>query len=83
MGRLDEHPLGETLVNTIPLILTCYEHTLSTHLPGFVVPRKVIIGNLGRSLDDILRDRRLWAGLLEAPKWTQRHSRCRRRTPTA
>lgn len=58
--------LDGTLVNTIPLILTCYEHTLSTHLPGFVVPRKVIIGHLGRSLDDILLDYAVAAGVADA-----------------
>lgn len=48
--------LDGTLVNTIPLIFECYRHTLETHLPGLEIPRRVIIGNLGRSLDDILRD---------------------------
>jgi pyrophosphatase PpaX len=48
--------LDGTLVNTIPLIFECYRHTLATHLPGLEIPRRVIIGNLGRSLDDILRD---------------------------
>lgn len=48
--------LDGTLVNTIPLIFECYRHTLATHLPGVDIPRRVIVGNLGRSLDDILRD---------------------------
>jgi pyrophosphatase PpaX len=48
--------LDGTLVDTIPLILACYEHTLATHLPGFHPGRQVIISNLGRSLDDILFD---------------------------
>jgi pyrophosphatase PpaX len=48
--------LDGTLVDTIPLILACYEHTLATHLPGYNPGRRVIIGNLGRSLDDILSD---------------------------
>lgn len=48
--------LDGTLVNTIPLIFECYRHTLQAHLPGLEIPRRVIVGNLGRSLDDILRD---------------------------
>lgn len=48
--------LDGTLVNTIPLIFACYEHTLAVHLPGFQPSRRVIVGNLGRSLDDILYD---------------------------
>lgn len=48
--------LDGTLVNTIPLIFACYHHTLSVHLPGFEPAREVIVGNLGRSLDDILHD---------------------------
>jgi pyrophosphatase PpaX len=48
--------LDGTLVNTIPLILASYEHTLGAHLAHIDVPRRVIIGNLGRSLNDILRD---------------------------
>jgi pyrophosphatase PpaX len=54
--------LDGTLVNTIPLIFTCYAHTLSIHLPGFHVERRVIVSNLGRSLDDILRDYAVAAG---------------------
>jgi pyrophosphatase PpaX len=48
--------LDGTLVDTIPLILACYEHTLVTHVPGYDPGRRVIIRNLGRSLDDILFD---------------------------
>ncbi len=48
--------LDGTLVDTIPLILACYEHTLASHLPGYDPGRRVVIGNLGRSLDDILFD---------------------------
>ena len=48
--------LDGTLVDTIPLIFACYEHTLSTHLPGFHPGRAVLVSNLGRSLDDILFD---------------------------
>jgi len=48
--------LDGTLVNTIPLIFACYEHTLRAHLPNFMPPREVIVGNLGRSLDAILYD---------------------------
>jgi len=48
--------LDGTLVDTIPLILACYEHTLRAHLPGYDPGRRVIISNLGRSLDDILMD---------------------------
>ncbi len=55
--------LDGTLVNTIPLIFACYEHTLATHLPGFHPPRRVIVGNLGRSLDDILYDYAVAAGI--------------------
>jgi pyrophosphatase PpaX len=58
--------LDGTLVNTIPLILACYEHTLGVHAPGLVVPRSVLVGNLGRSLDDILRDYAVTAGLPDA-----------------
>jgi pyrophosphatase PpaX len=54
--------LDGTLVDTIPLILTCYQHTLATHLPGYDPDRRVIIGNLGRSLDDILFDYAAAAG---------------------
>jgi pyrophosphatase PpaX len=48
--------LDGTLVNTIPLIFTCYRHTLETHLPGYQPSRDLIVQNLGRSLDDILYD---------------------------
>lgn len=54
--------LDGTLVNTIPLIFACYEHTLAEHLPGFRPPRQVIVGNLGRSLNAILRDYAVAAG---------------------
>jgi pyrophosphatase PpaX len=54
--------LDGTLVNTIPLILSCYRHTLDVHLPGFDPPRDVIIGNLGRSLHSILHDYAVAAG---------------------
>lgn len=55
--------LDGTLVNTIPLIFACYEHTIGEHLPGFRPPRQVIVGNLGRSLNAILRDYALAAGM--------------------
>jgi pyrophosphatase PpaX len=55
--------LDGTLVDTIPLILACYEHTLASHLPGYDPGRHVIIGNLGRSLDDILFDYARAAGV--------------------
>ena len=55
--------LDGTLVNTIPLIFASYDHTLAAHLPGFRVPRHVIVANLGRSLDDILRDYAAAAGV--------------------
>ncbi len=48
--------LDGTLVDTIPLIFACYEHTLETHLPGYRPGRQVLVSNLGRSLDDILFD---------------------------
>jgi pyrophosphatase PpaX len=48
--------LDGTMVDTIPLILACYDHTLATHLPGYHPGRRLIIANLGRSLDDILFD---------------------------
>jgi pyrophosphatase PpaX len=48
--------LDGTLVDTIPLIIACYEHTLSTHFPGYHPGRRAIIANLGRSLQDILSD---------------------------
>ena len=57
--------LDGTLVNTIPLIFECYRHTLSVHLPGFDTPRQVIVGNLGRSLDDILRDYAVAGGVAD------------------
>ncbi len=57
--------LDGTLVNTIPLILASYRHTLGRHLPGFEPPREVIIGNLGRSLHAILRDYAVAAGARE------------------
>src|SRR5512140_3918132 len=55
--------LDGTLVDTIPLILACYQHTLVEHLPGYDPGRRVIIGNLGRSLDDILFDYAQAAGV--------------------
>jgi pyrophosphatase PpaX len=55
--------LDGTLVDTIPLILACYEHTLASHLPGYDPGRHVIIRNLGRSLDDILFDYAQAAGV--------------------
>jgi pyrophosphatase PpaX len=55
--------LDGTLVDTIPLIFTCYQHTLATHLPGYDPGRRVIIGNLGRSLDHILFDYAAAAGV--------------------
>jgi len=57
--------LDGTLVNTIPLIFACYDHTIATHLPGYHPPRSVIVGNLGRSLDDILHDYAVAAGVPE------------------
>lgn len=57
--------LDGTLVDTIPLILACYQHTLAAHLPGYDPGRKVIIGNLGRSLDDILFDYAAAAGVAD------------------
>jgi pyrophosphatase PpaX len=54
--------LDGTLVDTIPLIFACYQHTLAEHLPGYDPGRHVIIGNLGRSLDDILFDYAAAAG---------------------
>jgi pyrophosphatase PpaX len=57
--------LDGTLVDTIPLIFACYEHTLAVHLPGFRPPRRVIVGNLGRSLDDILYDYAVAAGVTD------------------
>src|SRR5512137_2645654 len=58
--------LDGTLVNTIPLIFACYEHTLGVHVPGFQPTRRVIVGNLGRSLDDILYDYAVAAGVSDA-----------------
>ena len=58
--------LDGTLVDTIPLIFACYQHTLATHPPGFRSPPKVIVGNLGRSLDDILFDYAAAAGVADA-----------------
>jgi pyrophosphatase PpaX len=63
--------LDGTLVDTIPLIFACYQHTLAAHLPGYEPGRKVIIGNLGRSLDDILFDYAAAAGA-ENPSATSR-----------
>jgi pyrophosphatase PpaX len=57
--------LDGTLVDTIPLILSCYTYTLATHLPGFDPGRRVIIGNLGRSLDEILYDYAAAAGVAD------------------
>ncbi len=57
--------LDGTLVDTIPLILACYEHTLHVHLPGYDPGRRVIIANLGRSLDDILFDYARDAGVAD------------------
>jgi pyrophosphatase PpaX len=57
--------LDGTLVDTIPLIFACYEHTLGTHLPGYTPSRDVLVSNLGRSLDDILFDYAKEAGAAE------------------
>ena len=54
--------LDGTLVNTIPLIFACYEHTLAEHLPWYRPSRQVIVGNLGRLLNAILRDYAVAAG---------------------
>lgn len=48
--------LDGTLVDTIPLIFASYQHAFSTHLPDFHPERRLIVNNLGRSLDDILYD---------------------------
>lgn len=48
--------LDGTLVDSIPLILASYAHTLATHVPGYEPGRRVIVRNLGRALDAILRD---------------------------
>jgi pyrophosphatase PpaX len=48
--------LDGTIVNTIPLIFTCYEHTLGIHAPGYTPSRELLVHNLGRSLNDILYD---------------------------
>lgn len=63
--------LDGTLVDTIPLILACYEHTLAAHLPGYDPGRRAVIGNLGRSLDAILFDYAAAAGV-EDPRATSR-----------
>ena len=55
--------LDGTLVDTIPLIFASYQHTVAAHLPGYDPGRRVIIGNLGRSLDDILFDFAVAAGV--------------------
>jgi pyrophosphatase PpaX len=55
--------LDGTLVDTIPLIVACYQHTLLAHVPGYDPGRRVLIGNLGRSLDDILFDYAQAAGV--------------------
>ena len=57
--------LDGTLVDTIPLIFACYAHTLARHLPGYDPGRRVIAGNLGRSLDDILFDYAAAAGVAD------------------
>jgi pyrophosphatase PpaX len=57
--------LDGTLVDTIPLILACYDHTLGVHLPGFEPGRDVLVSNLGRSLDDILFDYAVAGGAAE------------------
>jgi pyrophosphatase PpaX len=57
--------LDGTLVDTIPLIFACYEHTLAAHAPGFKPSRSVLVSNLGRSLDDILFDYATAAGAAE------------------
>jgi len=63
--------LDGTLVDTIPLILACYQHTLATHLPGYDPGRKALIANLGRSLDDILFDYASGAGAADPPALTR------------
>jgi pyrophosphatase PpaX len=63
--------LDGTLVDTIPLILACYEHTLVTHVPGYDPGRRVILRNLGRSLDDILFDYAQAAGKADPASTSQ------------
>lgn len=63
--------LDGTLVDTIPLIFSCYRHTLEVHLPGFRPPREVIIGNLGRSLHSILHDYAVAAGVPDPDATTE------------
>ncbi len=55
--------LDGTLVDTIPLIFACYDHTIAAHLPGYDPGRQTIIGNLGRSLNAILFDYAAAAGV--------------------
>ncbi len=55
--------LDGTLVDTIPLIIACYRHTLAVHTPGYDPGERVIIGNLGRSLEAILCDYARAAGV--------------------
>jgi pyrophosphatase PpaX len=57
--------LDGTLVDTIPLIFACYQHTLATHVPHYHPDRRVIIGNLGRSLNAILYDYAAAAGVAD------------------
>jgi pyrophosphatase PpaX len=57
--------LDGTLVDTIPLIFACYDHTLAAHVPGFEPGRDVIVSNLGRSLDDILFDYAVAGGAVD------------------
>jgi pyrophosphatase PpaX len=54
--------LDGTLVDTIPLIFACYHHALSAHLPDYHPEHRVLVNNLGRSLDDILYDYAVAAG---------------------
>jgi pyrophosphatase PpaX len=63
--------LDGTLVDTIPLIFACYEHTLGVHLPGFQPGRAVLVSNLGRSLDDILFDYATAAGVPDPASTTR------------
>ena len=47
--------LDGTLANTLPLILTCFRHAMEVHRPEQPLDDRLILENVGRTLDDTMR----------------------------
>lgn len=48
--------LDGTLANTIPLILASFAHAMSVHRPGEAPDEQALLANVGRTLDETLRE---------------------------